>query len=533
MFKNLGLALLTSLLLWLAWPEGGFAVFLFVALIPILLLERRLDKSEGKRLSLKLFTYSFISFGLWNLITLWWLFNAHWSGVVAAIIINGTGMGLVMVLFRYIKSKLGAQRAYISLPFLWICFESLHKYWDFSFPWLFLGNGLAEQVKWIQWYEWLGVFGGTLWLWVINLLGFWIINSFLKHKKWKPLVGQTVMWIGLSILLPILLSTYRYNHYTEKGEKASIVVTQPNFNTYTEKFELSDYDQFDKFRYLALTKLDSSIDFLIGPETMLPSGMNENTFENNKSIAGLKELVRLYPKLNILVGASTAKYYKADSKTWTSRPSLYSDKYYDLFNTALFVNASDSIALYHKSKLVAGVEMMPLTRLLRPVLGDLVRTMGGTSGTLAIQKERENFQSLDGKFSVAPNICWESDFGEYTSEHIRKGANLIFIITNDDWWNDSEGHRQHLHYARLRAIENRRSIARSANTGTSCFINQRGDIFQPQPYRQDGVIQQELHANTTLTYYARSGDVISRLSLFMAAFFMLYSRVNGFLKSKR
>jgi apolipoprotein N-acyltransferase len=533
MLKNLGLSLLSAFLLWLAWPESNFTFLLFFAFIPLLFLERNLTSSLSKKASLQLFLYSFLSFGLWNLLTLLWLFNAHWSAVLAAIIINGSGMGLVMVLFRYIKKKLGNQRAYIALPFFWICFETLHKSWDFSFPWLTLGNGFAEQVKWIQWYEWTGVFGGTLWIWLTNLLGFWILSAFAKHRQWKPLIGQSILFTAFAILLPILISTYTYNHYEQKGEKANVVVVQPNFNTYTEKFVIGDYPQLAKFKGLAVEKLDSTVDFLVGPETLLPDGMSEDKLAINQSILALKQLLTPYPNLNMLIGASTLKYYEPEHKTITARPSLYSSHFYDLYNSALFVNASDSIAIYHKSKLVAGVEMMPLIGLLKPILGDVVTDMGGTASSLAKQDYRENFYAFNDDFVAAPNICWESDFGEYTGEYVRKGANLIFILTNDDWWEDTQGHRQHLHYARLRAIENRRSIARSANTGTSCFINQRGDVSQALPYRVDGVIKEEIYANNELTYYTKSGDVLSRLSLFMASFFLLFSWVKSFLQKRQ
>ena len=83
---------------------------------------------------------------------------------------------------------------------------------------------------------------------------------------------------------------------------------------------------------------------------------------------------------------------------------------------------------------------------------------------------------------MAPVICYESVYGEYSTGYIKKGAQAIFIMTNDGWWDNTAGHRQHLYFASLRAIEARRAIARSANTGISAFVNQRGDILQPTRY---------------------------------------------------
>ena len=157
---------------------------------------------------------------------------------------------------------------------------------------------------------------------------------------------------------------------------------------------------------------------------------------------------------------------------------------------------------------------MPFRWLLQPLLGKIIVDLGGMTGTHGTQKERAVFTSANGKIKSAPIICWESEFGDYVTGFTRNGANLFLAITNDGWWGDTDGHRQHMHYARLRAIENRRAVARSANTGISCFINQRGDDQQPRA--TDAAIRHTLMANEELTFYAKNGDVIGRVSVFLA-----------------
>src|SRR5574343_444659 len=71
---------------------------------------------------------------------------------------------------------------------------------------------------------------------------------------------------------------------------------------------------------------------------------------------------------------------------------------------------------------------------------------------------------------LAPAVCYESVYGDFMAKYIRSGAEVICIITNDGWWGNTPGHRQHLAYAKLRAIETRKQIIRSANTGISCFV---------------------------------------------------------------
>ncbi|MEQ9262302.1 MAG: apolipoprotein N-acyltransferase [Owenweeksia sp.] len=527
MFQRLGLALCTPLLLWLAWPEAGITPFLFTGFVPLLFLEQQLSGARAW------FWLTWLSFAVWNVMGAWWVGQADWIGVIATVFFSALPMSLVMVLFRFVKNKLGSQRGYIALPFLWICMEGLHKYWDFSFPWFILGNGFADRVSWVQWYEYTGSFGGSLWAWIVNIVVFLILSSFSKHREWKPLTGQLILTLVLLILLPILLSHQRYSNYKDKGPQADVVVIQPNIDTYTEKFELSEAEQLQKLIKLAKPMLDDSTDFLIGPETYLPKGIWEDRFDQSIAINMLRQLCDTHPDLHIIIGATTLRHYEYQNSSYTARPMENEDGYFDLYNTALFINRTDSVHTYHKSKLVAGVEMMPLFRYIEPFFGEYIRFKGGVSGTLATQKKRENFISTNKQFKVAPIICWESDFGEYVGGYVRNGANLLTVITNDDWWGNTQGHIQHMHYSRLRAIENRRSIARSANTGISCFINQRGDVMQARSYKKDAAIRLKIHANNELTYYAETGDLLLRMSWFMSGFFMLYSLVYGHLRKKK
>ncbi len=94
-------------------------------------------------------------------------------------------------------------------------------------------------------------------------------------------------------------------------------------------------------------------------------------------------------------------------------------------------------------------------------------------------------------------------------------------MTNDGWWANTAGHKQHLMFATLRAIETRRCIARSANTGTSAFINQRGDVMQPTEYEQDAAIRQTIRFNDEWTFYVKWGDLIGRFAVLTTAFLLV------------
>ncbi len=163
--------------------------------------------------------------------------------------------------------------------------------------------------------------------------------------------------------------------------------------------------------------------------------------------------------------------------------------------------------------------MMPLIHYL-PFIENFAIDLGGTVGSLGMNPDQTPF-SINDNLKIAPVICYESVYGEFLNRFIQNGANVIFVITNDGWWGNTAGHRQHMLFSVLRAIETRRSVARSANTGISCFINQRGDISQRTDYWVPAVIREKINANDKITFYVKYGDYIGRIFMLVAGLFLL------------
>ena len=500
MFRKILLCLISALFLVLSWPPTGFPLLIFGAFVPLFFILKDLQK---KRFA---FIYSFLVFALWNAFTTYWIYNASLFGAVAAVFVNSILMASVMTLFIWLKSKFNDRRAWWALISLWLSFEYLHLNWDLSWPWLTLGNVFAHYPQFIQWYEYTGTLGGSLWILLSNII---LFNS-VKTKS-KYVLSSTV------IALPILFS-FLINAKNEIGEVVEIVVVQPNIDPYFEKFDdLTSMQQLEKFIELAESKLDSSTNYLIGPETAIVDVVLENKIENSPEIQRLIQLIEKYPQLNIIVGAVTYKAYsKTDKIPKTARQSEGSDAYYDVFNSAIQINSSE-ISVYNKSKLVQGVEFTPFPALLES-LEFLAIDLGGITGSLGTQDYREVFDSKLAK--MAPIICYESIFGEFVSHYVRNGADVFTIITNDGWWKDTPGYKQHLNYASLRAIECRRAIARSANTGISAFIDSKGRITNATKWDEEIVIKGRLKTNTSITIYVRFGDYIGRISTFIAVLFL-------------
>ena len=173
---------------------------------------------------------------------------------------------------------------------------------------------------------------------------------------------------------------------------------------------------------------------------------------------------------------------------------------------------------YRKGLFVPGAESFPFRDVLF-FLEPLVNSLGGTVAGLGSQSERTVLVGERAK--VAPVICYESVFGEYFTDYIREGAQAIFVMTNDGWWDHTAGYRQHLYFSSLRAIETRRSVVRSANMGACAFIDQRGYIESQTRYGEQGFLNGTLQLNDAITPYVRYGDLISRVAWLLAVMALL------------
>ncbi len=518
-------SLLTGVLLWLAWPEQGFTPLIFIAWVPLLFAENNFSSRHKKGKGFRMFGNFFMALLIWNSLTTWWIYYASDVGSIVAIALNSFLMALVWQLFYVVKRKHSSAIGYTSLVIFWIAFEYLHLNWEISWPWLQLGNVFATHPAWVQWYEFTGTLGGSVWILVINL----IIFQLLKNLWYKDLLLRIrkinvflISFIIFGVLVsPLILSLYLYYQYEDKGEPINVVILQPNIDPYNEKFSGTGDDQLATILRLASTLIDSSTDYCIGPETAIPNGIREEQIETDKSVKTIQTVISNYPKLNMILGLTSFKsYYDGDKIPLTARKSSEGDLYYDVFNSAMFLTGKEKPQLYHKSRLVPGVEKMPYPQIFG-FLENYAIKLGGTSGSLGIQTNRTNFISNDGT-KIAPAICYESIYGDFMSAYIRDTAQFISIITNDGWWGNTPGYSQHMNYARLLSIEFRKSVARSANTGISCFINQRGDVLQQSSWWTEDVLKETLLKNKTITFYAKHGDYIGFICAFLAITLILY-----------
>lgn len=508
-----GVALLGGILPALAWPPNNIPFLLFVAFIPFLFLESLFSATSSNRWY---GVYTYIGLFTFNLLTTWWVWNASPGGAVFMLFANSFLMLLPFVLYRKAKRQIGQGRALLFFIVAWLSFEYIHFRWGVAYPWLTLGNAFATSPNLVQWYEYTGALGGSLWILAINAF---VFNSF---KKFRKLTSFTIA--GL-LITPVIWSTYLKNQQRQScntNPTQNILVIQPNIDPY-KKFEPGNkVSQIDKFISLCEAGITDETKLIILPETALVGNMNEQFIHQDYGVRKLKSFLSKHPEVAMLVGASTHRFYE-EGEPLPPYPRYYEPaaKYYDSYNTALQIDVDGQLQTYHKSKLVPGVESLPFPFLFKKFDNLLDLDLGGVSGNLGKDRHAKTFTyhfKNANKISIAPLICYESVFGEYVGDFVNQKADMLAVITNDGWWGNTPGHKQHMHYARLRAIEFRRYVIRSANTGISCIIDDNGNVLQQLGYWEDGFLNAHVPRYHYQTFYAKTGDYIGKVGIFIFLF---------------
>lgn len=508
-FQQLLLSVLSGILLSLPWQEGIPGFFILIALIPLLILENsyveKTDKSFG------LFWYTFICFFIWNGITTWWIAYATSGGAITLLVFNSLLYTTVFWIYHISRKKLRINKSLLLIVF-WLAFEYVYLRSEFSWPWFSLGHALADSVKLIQWYEFTGTLGGTLWVLAFNLTLYKILTNYSRFKTLRFAIKHFA--IVVLMIIPAIYSVIRYNTYTETADRIKIMVIQPNIDPYGEKFEgLNPQEQLQIILNETSKTAQNDIDLFVGPETAVQGHLSLENLPESWAVKKIQSYLKDFPDSRFLIGAETRTAHNPGEKLPAfARIPEGDTTWYTYYNSALQIDTSSHVQIYHKSQLVSGVEKMPFSRYLSFLQSFPVK-LGGTFGSLGYQDHRTVFY---GKTGVAPVICFESVYGQFVTDYVKEGAGVICIITNDGWWKNSSGISQHLNLARLRAIETRRSVARSANTGISAFINQKGDIIKSLSWGKRGTLTDVVNTNSHLTFYVKHGDLLGEIALFLS-----------------
>lgn len=536
--KYVLLTLISAMLLSISWPTYGVPFFIFFALVPLLMMEHGVSKfSDYNRKSWVVFGLCYLCFVIWNTVTTGWLYGSKnpdgshsMMAVLFPVLVNSLLYALVFQCYHWYKN---AQGTYWGLAFLiaiWMSFEKFHLGWELTWPWLNLGNAFSDYPKLIQWYDTLGATGGSFWILLTNVLIFYTVRIWQAGRKRKDLIKNTSIVAAL-IIFPMIISLVKYNSFDEKPiGSVNVLMLQPDLDPYAEKYSQDSLTIENDLLSLAERNSKGKIDYYIAPETALPGNgsISETAFEKSMIINNLKSFLSKHPGSVFTTGISSHHFYTSENNLPKEAYQLNPGLWVERFNSAIQVTTNQKVEVYHKGKLVPGVEIFPYMSYLKPLLGDAMINLGGTVASLGTDKERTSFSNPFNKGKIAPIICYESIYGEFTGDYVKKGANFLAIMTNDSWWGVTEGHKQLLSYARLRAIETRREIARAANSGISAHINAKGEIIEDTFYGDKTALYARVNLYDEMTFYTKAGDLLSRFSIFAFGFLLFYFLIKWF-----
>ena len=523
-----GLVVLFALMMSAPFIIPHTGILALFGLVPLLCMERIASQLGKKRI----WIYHYSAFVLWNAITTFWVCNATIGGGIFAVLANSLQMSLVFGLFRLSKKKYSGSLPYIFLAAAWIAWERFYFDAEISWPWLVLGNSFARTTWAIQWYEITGALGGSLWIWACNLGLYGLLASlsdgsfFCWNRK-----AQAASLIGYAaiLILPFIASACigkEYRDSIDEGEKLPVVIVQPNIDPYN-KFQAMTQDQQNAVleghieSALKGREADSTAGplLVVAPETFT-NDIICGEYDRSRTWRRFTSFLKDYPSVNMLFGATSYDYFESASKPSHTARQLRDGRWVESHNSALMTDGTSRTEIFHKSKLVVAVEMTPYPAIFCKI-DDM---LGGVMGRCVGQDEISllNVKSADGQsIPIGCAVCYESVYGEYYTGYVRKGARAMAIITNDAWWGDTPGYKQHLSYASLRAIETRRAIARCANTGISAIISPSGEITQPTPWWEPAVIKGEIPLRDDITFYVAHGDITGRLCSFVFILLLL------------
>lgn len=522
------LVLVTGLLLGFSFPPFHIEWIAFVAFIPFLF---AMEGAGSYREVLKLTYFGFLVF---NIIAIYWVggWNKQTDPFMmiggAALVIGHPLFFVVPMLFYYFIRKRFGQVAVLLFPFLYLSFEHLHSITQVAFPWLTVGYSQCYNLADIQFASVTGLFGISLQLLIVNALLAYALMQWLKEPKISR--RGVVIPVSLALLFVIVPEIYGFAvlanaRLSSFKRHMRVTIIQPNINPYA-KWEGTPEEilrTYEKETYRALPR---KADLVVWPETAIPFyillpqfGYYRNELQNFVDTTGI----------SLLSGLPLAHFYADSNK---AQPSSHYDEfmreYYDAYNgAALFMPNIRHYQTYGKIILVPFAERLPYANHLSFLIKPLKWGVGISNW--ARGKDTTVFRMLNGtRFSTV--ICYESVFPGYVREFAKKGADFLIVITNDGWYGNTSGPYQHAAYAIMRAVENRRAIVRSANTGISEFIDPWGRyIGKPTEYGVAASLTATIPLNNKVTFYSEHGNWIAHLAEIISAASIL---IGLFLKFK-
>jgi len=473
------------------WIFSLFPLLTFIVLIPLMFFA--LEKSL-KRAIFFTFLYSFSA----ALGQLFWIgfvtAEGLWHLILIGVFLISSYIGLIFLaaglLFRVVYKMAG--RFYILLfPAIWVSIDFFRSIGEIAFPWAFLGYSFAPILPFAQLASITGVWGLTFIAVGMNVLIFDLLICYYRNES------QVQKWIHLSIgfLCIIAFSFWGFTRIKKPltGETKKIAALQTNIDQLHWGNKSLD-TAFTITEAMVKDAAAKDVDLIVGPESALLCFVDRKV-EHRSRVQGWVDSINRPLMLGGL--------------HWDRAPEGAAYEYY-IYNSAFFIEPSKPILHYNKQMLVPFSERMPFENFI-PILSRV------NLGEADFMNGNDPVVFQSGGINVAPFICYEVIFPSFVQERLKKNANVIITITNDGWFGKTSGPYQHAAMARMRAIENRISIVRCANSGFSMFIDGYGRVSGiTRLYTRTSTYGNVLLRNAD-SFYAKYGDWFLVLCMLIAS----------------
>ena len=516
--KKILLAVLSGILLTASFPPLGLSFLAWFALVPLLISISNESPSKAFRLGFIAGTVHYLSLIYWIVIVLGRYGNLNIFLSSFACFLVCIYLALFIALFAILASSLNNTRfAALLMASFWIGLETVRTKYLIEFPWCLLGYTQYKNLHLIQIADILGVYGVSFLIVLINGLIFHLLFESPHGTTKKKGIGFLKWEIPITCL--ITMGILGYGHYrlsegqeqNENHQVLKVVIVQGNIDQSLKWDPAYQVKTLETYLKLTRENYDFKPGLIVWPETSIPFFFQDNV---NLSL----KLTSLVQEFNapLLFGSPA---YKRTAGTI---------KYY---NRAYLISPDGNPPQsYDKVHLVPFGEYVPLKKLL-----SFINRLVSAAGDFA--KGEEIVTINHNNLSIGVLICFEAIFPEIARVHTIKGANILVNITNDAWFGKTSAPYQHLAMAVFRAVENRRPLIRSANTGFSAFIGPQGKIIaRGNLFCEETLTVSPDISNSDLTFYTRSGDIFAfsmlLISLIKSASFLWRSKMSGRITKK-
>ena len=510
--KKISLAVLSGILLTASFPPLGLSFLAWFALVPLLISISNESPSKAFRLGFITGTVHYLSLIYWIVIVLGRYGNLNIFLSSFACFFVCIYLALFIALFSTLAASLKNTRfAALFTATFWVGLETVRTQYLIEFPWCLLGYTQYKNLYLIQIADILGVYGVSFMIVLINGLIFHLFLGSLYGTTQKKGIGFLKWEIPIACL--ITMGILGYGHYrlsegqdqNENHQVLKVVIVQGNIDQSLKWDPAYQVKTLETYLKLTRENYDFKPGLIVWPETSIPFFFQDN----NKLSRKLPSMVQ-ESKASLLFGSPA---YQRTSGTI---------KYYN--RAYLIAPDANPPQSYDKVHLVPFGEYVPLRKLL-----SFINRLVPAAGDFAKGEEivTINYEHL----SMGVLICFEAIFPEIARVHTTKGANILVNITNDAWFGKTSAPYQHLAMTVFRAVENRRPLIRSANTGFSAFIGPQGKIIaRSSLFCEETLTVSPDISNSNLTFYTRSGDIFAfsmlLISLIKSVSFLWHSKMS-------